>query len=270
MERESESWHIALFNKSLLKQAKLKHLLEASGLDRGSAEGLRCLDLGSDNGVISYFLRKCGGSWASGDLTKQSVDSITSLVKDDVHLLDPTSLPFANEEFDLVIVVDMLEHVEDDGQLLKEISRTLKPGGRVVLNIPNEKAGSPLKWLRNQIGQTDEAHGHLTSGYSASYIASKLQGVFSIEKEKTYSRFFTELIDTLIVFAYSFVSGKGHGAEEGEVSKGLVVTEGELKKFEKKFKLYTAIYPIVWTFSRLDFLIPFVPGFMRIVTARKN
>ena len=43
-------------------------------------EGLRCLDLGSDNGVVSLLLRERGGSWASGDLTEEAVASIRSLV----------------------------------------------------------------------------------------------------------------------------------------------------------------------------------------------
>ncbi|HSD28866.1 MAG TPA: hypothetical protein VLL75_16310, partial [Vicinamibacteria bacterium] len=58
-------WAVALFRRSALKQRKLAEIAEMLG----PTVGLRCLDLGSDNGVVSLLLRERGGSWASGDLT---------------------------------------------------------------------------------------------------------------------------------------------------------------------------------------------------------
>ena len=49
-----EPWALRLFRKSVLKQRKLR---EIHGL-LGPTEGLRCLDLGSDNGVVSLLLRR--------------------------------------------------------------------------------------------------------------------------------------------------------------------------------------------------------------------
>ena len=59
------TWPKALFRRSVLKQRKLAELVAMLG----PTAHLRCLDLGSDNGVISLLLRERGGSWASGDLT---------------------------------------------------------------------------------------------------------------------------------------------------------------------------------------------------------
>ena len=226
--------------------------------------------LGSDNGVISVHLRRAGGNWASADLTEEAVGSIRSLVADDVHLVSGDRLPFSDAEFDLVVIVDMLEHVEDDVVFAKELARILKPNGRLVINAPNLKPYSPLRAFRHLIGQTDEAHGHLRPGYDRRALEALFSANFQFETTKSYSRFFSELIDTAIVFAYSLLSGGG-GHNKEEVSKGLLMTEEKLKKMEKSFKLYSLIYPLVKFVSFGDLLIPFIPGFMRIsVLSRKN
>ena len=58
----------------------------------------------TDNGVVSLLLRERGGSWASGDLTPDTVEAIRSLVETDVHLVNEGRLPFTDGEFDLVVV----------------------------------------------------------------------------------------------------------------------------------------------------------------------
>ncbi len=48
-------------------------------------------------------------------------------------------LDFADGEFDLVISVDVLEHVEDPKQMLRQIVRVLAPGGIVVITFPQTR-----------------------------------------------------------------------------------------------------------------------------------
>jgi len=45
-------------------------------------------------------------------------------------------LPFANNEFDTVILSDVLEHIQKPQLLLKEISRILNRGGILIANVP--------------------------------------------------------------------------------------------------------------------------------------
>ena len=99
----AEPWALRLFRKSVLKQRKLAELTRSLG----PTDGLRCLDLGSDNGVVSLLLRRRGGRWASADLAPEAVASIRELVGTDVHQVTGDRLPFADAEFDRVAVVDM-------------------------------------------------------------------------------------------------------------------------------------------------------------------
>lgn len=45
-------------------------------------------------------------------------------------------LPFADQTFDLVCALDIIEHVDDDGGALAEISRVTRPGGTVLISTP--------------------------------------------------------------------------------------------------------------------------------------
>ncbi len=260
---------LKLFSKSVLKQAKLRNLLKVSG----SFEEKVCLDLGSDNGVISYYLREAGGNWCSGDLTEEVVGAIRSLVVSNVDLVAGDALPYTDQQFDTVVVVDMLEHVQSEDKFISELDRIVKPGGLVVINTPNLKPFSPLRAFRHLIGQTDEKHGHLRPGYSQERLQELVGDGYSLENGYTYSGFFAESIDTAIVFAYGLLkklkSGADKSEKQGEISKGLVVTEEGLKAFEKQFKIYSLIYPIVSIVSKLDKLLFFIPGFMRIAGFRK-
>lgn len=46
------------------------------------------------------------------------------------------ALPFAREQFDLVAAFDVVEHVEDDRQVLTELARVIKPGGVLLCSVP--------------------------------------------------------------------------------------------------------------------------------------
>jgi len=47
------------------------------------------------------------------------------------------SLPFTASSFDLVLSHEVIEHVRDDRQAMREMLRVLKPGGRAVIFCPN-------------------------------------------------------------------------------------------------------------------------------------
>ena len=256
-EADPRDWAKALFRRSVLKQRKVAEVVAMLG----PTEGERCLDLGSDNGVVSLLLRERGGSWASGDLTDEAVASIRGLVGADVHRVEGDQLPFADAEFDAVAVVDMLEHVPGEAAFVAELARITKAGGRLVINTPHRKE-TALRRLRHALGQTDEWHGHLRPGYTPERLRELLAGRFELVRHRTYSRFFSESVDTALNF------GIGRLGKAGS-SKGLVVTAADVGRHRKQFLAYSAIYPFVWLWSRLDALVP-ASGYMLIAVARRT
>ncbi len=63
----------------------------------------------------------------------------------------PDRVPFAPESFDLVAMLDVLEHVDDDVGSLKAVAERLVRGGRLVLTVPAYR----FLWSRH-----DELHHH--------------------------------------------------------------------------------------------------------------
>jgi SAM-dependent methyltransferase len=253
----ARDWALALYARSVLKQRKVEEIVRALG----ETHGLRCLDLGSDNGVVSLLLRERGGAWASGDLTEEAVASIRSLVGGDVHLVAGEGLPFPDAAFDRVVVVDMLEHVPDEAAFARELARVTKPGGGLVVNTPHLKR-TALRRARHALGQTDEKHGHLRPGYTPARLSELLRPGFELVDHRTYSRFFSEAVDTALNWGVERLGKKSS-------AKGMVVTGGDLARHRKAFRLYGLIYPFVWAVSRLDALVP-ASGYMLIATARRS
>lgn len=249
---------LALFEASVLKQAKWRELAAAVG----DTSALDALDLGSDNGTISWLFRQRGGRWTSADLTDETVDAIRRMVDDRVVRLEGPDLPFPDAAFDLVVVVDLLEHVRDDRRLLQEIGRVLRPGGRAVANVPHvPRRGAPrvLPALRRAIGLTDDWHGHVRPGYDADELRRRLPPSLRLTSAREYSKSFSHGLDTLLNWGYR---RKGGGATSG--AKGLVVGGGGAGG---PAALLRRAYGPMRAFAALDALLPWARGYMLMVTA---
>lgn len=248
---------LKLYDKSVMKKAKLKAIegmLDAS-------TGKVSLDIGADNGVLSYLLRERGGSWFSADLDLNTVASIRSLVENNVDLIDGEHTPYEDDYFDTVIIIDMLEHIHTDKEFVGELARIMKDHGQLVVNVPHSKSFSLIRKLRLGLGLTDEKHGHVRPGYTESGLRALLAPYFTVEKVNTYSGFFVELVDV-------FISVALHNMGAGAVSnKGNVVTGADLKQHKKKFKVFSMIYPFVRVAEILDKLLYYAPGHSLIMRA---
>ena len=73
--------------------------------------------------------------------------------------------PFSGATFDLIVALDLLEHLEDDEQALREIYRVCKPGGHLLVTVPAYQ----WAWSRH-----DEVLGHRRR-YSAADLAEKVR-----------------------------------------------------------------------------------------------
>jgi GT2 family glycosyltransferase/SAM-dependent methyltransferase len=87
---------------------------------------------------------------------------------------DATNLPFADESFDGVTMFDLLEHVLDDRQAVREAFRVLRPGGFLLLSTPNENWRYPYYRFMKSFCPPEEKlfaeWGHVRRGYSRAEI----------------------------------------------------------------------------------------------------
>lgn len=65
---------------------------------------------------------------------------------------DGTPLPFADQAFDCVTMLAVLEHMDKRDELVKEIYRVLKPGGVLVMTVPTWAAKPVLEFLAFRLG----------------------------------------------------------------------------------------------------------------------
>jgi SAM-dependent methyltransferase len=96
---------------------------------------LTILDVGCGTGAMSRRLTRWG-QVVSADF---SLDALRySRRRGLCHLVcaDAMRLPLASGRFDLVIAMDMLEHLPDDQAALREFYRALKPGGAMIATVP--------------------------------------------------------------------------------------------------------------------------------------
>jgi hypothetical protein len=131
--------------------------------------------------------------------------------------------------------------------------------------VPNIKGGI-LKKLRIAFGQTDEKHGHLRPGYTLTTLEKLLENKFTFVRSRTYSKFFSELIDIVMV---SFVTRVKQG-NNGHSKKGQFLTQQDFQASASMFRVYSLVYPFIRLFSMLDALLFFRSGYMLIVSAQVN
>ena len=89
-------------------------------------------------------------------------------------------------EFDLVLSVDVMEHIPDDVGVFRNLYRALRPGGRLLVNTPSNLGGSDA----HSAGDESFIEEHARNGYGVDEIRAKLVSAgFTVEQIKfTYGR----------------------------------------------------------------------------------
>jgi len=77
---------------------------------------------------VSGVVRMMGAMAAAGEVPEGASGSAVRA--------DLLALPFPDASFDVVIASEVLEHIPDDRTAMAEISRVLKPGGRLAVTVP--------------------------------------------------------------------------------------------------------------------------------------
>jgi ubiquinone/menaquinone biosynthesis C-methylase UbiE len=107
-------------------------------IDRmGLAKEAAILDVGSGIGANLRLLREEGFNEFQGlDLNPEAQRYCSAKGLGHVQLGSILDLPFRDNEFDLLIATDVIEHVDNDALALEEAHRVLRPGGRAIITVP--------------------------------------------------------------------------------------------------------------------------------------
>jgi 2-polyprenyl-3-methyl-5-hydroxy-6-metoxy-1,4-benzoquinol methylase len=89
------------------------------------------------------------------------------------------------DKYDLILSVDVMEHIEDDVQVFRNFYASLKKSGLLLISTPSDQGGS------DSHDHEDGAHGfideHVRDGYNIADIESKLKAVGFSQIEARYS-----------------------------------------------------------------------------------
>lgn len=101
----------------------------------GKRKGVRLLDVGCGTGIMLKKLIKYGEVFGV-DISKFAIEFCKKRTLKKIFLSSATDLQFPDNYFDLVLVLDILEHLEDDLECLEEVKRVLKTDGVLILSVP--------------------------------------------------------------------------------------------------------------------------------------
>jgi len=96
----------------------------------------RMLDVGCGLGAYVRKLRAFSPDVYGVDIDPDKVAK-AQLDLEHISLAPAEKLPFADEFFDIILLHEVLEHVEDDVRAVNEAYRVIKPRGRLIIFVPN-------------------------------------------------------------------------------------------------------------------------------------
>jgi SAM-dependent methyltransferase len=143
-------------------------------------------DAGCGFGQYSYY---CAthfpyASIYAVDVKSEQIEDCTrffrnaGLTKVSFAVEDLTQIQHENR-FDFAVSVDVMEHIPDDVGVFRNLHRSLRPGGRLLVNTPSDLGGSDAH------GPEDESfiEEHARNGYGVEEIRTKLTSVgFRVDK----------------------------------------------------------------------------------------
>ena len=138
---------------------------------------LDIFDAGMGFGQYTYFMAKRfpKAKILAVDVKEEQVDDCkyffqkAKLNNTKFEVGDLTKINYENE-YDFILCVDVMEHIEDDVLVFKNFARALKKGGKLLVNTPSNLGGSDAH------SEDDDSfiEEHVRLGYSKEDITEKL------------------------------------------------------------------------------------------------
>lgn len=125
--------------------------------------GQDVLEVGCGNGNFTQLLAQQCSKVVAIDINEEYVNLAKARLEGTgVEIFVADAAQIQPQPVDTVVMLDVLEHIEDDGQMLRHLSTCLKPGGKLIVKVP------ACLWLYSSL---DAAIGHCRR-YSKRAIAS--------------------------------------------------------------------------------------------------
>lgn len=149
------------------------------------------LDAGSGFGQYSYYLSKQSKNWQilGVDVKTEQIEDcnqfFTKIGKSyrvKFQFADLTKFS-KDQKFDLVLSVDVMEHILEDVEVFKNFYTSLKPGGVVLISTPSDQGGSDVH-DEDDHSFIDE---HVRDGYNMKEIEDKLKSAGFSKVNAKYS-----------------------------------------------------------------------------------
>lgn len=132
-------------------QYSLKDVLIAQSVaDMRIAPGARVLDVGSGLGIMLDRLGSTNQTSSFGvDVSRESLKRgrAESPIGIEAALSDAIRLPFADNSIDLVISLDVLEHIDSPNRAINEVVRVLRPSGRFLCYAVSRQNKFTFNWF---------------------------------------------------------------------------------------------------------------------------
>ena len=156
-----------------------------------SKRPISVLEVGSGNGVMTHELIELlhMRSMTACDVIRPPEPSSSA----NFLIADARRLPLLSSSYDLVTLVDVIEHIEADYDALLEAFRVVVPGGYVVVSVPTPAFP---RWFGRRFHHDI---GHVRDGYAQSDLLAALRGV---GLTPVYARHHTGLLSLLVAWLY--------------------------------------------------------------------
>ena len=153
---------------------------------------MNVLDIACGFGTGSVYLKQSGAKNVTGaDISEEAVNHCISKYCDieGLNFLcgDALVLDFPENELDLIVTIHTMEHVIDDNLFLKKLKSWLKPGSKIVLEVP--------LLMKYPFAESSEPYGHYhIREYEVGSLVNQFKKYFDLIDAYGVNRgFYTEL-----------------------------------------------------------------------------